>query len=230
METFLIRMKLNALCKTTGSFWDSKNFHTLAMVMTQDNTTKQYNRIFEEEFLPQIDALYTFAYHLTYNEDDANDLVQETYLKAFRFIDKYNEGTNAKAWLFKILKNAFINQYRRKSKQPTQVDFEDAATYKEAEEDTHLTSHADLREEMFQTMMGDEVTNAINTLAVDFRVVILLCDIEGFTYEEISKILDIPIGTVRSRLHRARNMLKDKLHEYARSLGYVDEDEKGIKE
>ncbi|MFN7115472.1 MAG: sigma-70 family RNA polymerase sigma factor [Saprospiraceae bacterium] len=193
-------------------------------IMTQDNITRQYNRIFEEEFLPQIDALYTFAYHLTYNEDDANDLVQETYLKAFRFIDKYNEGTNAKAWLFKILKNAFINQYRRKSKQPTQVDYEDITSYQDVEEDTNLSGYADLREEMFQTMMGDEVTNAINALPVDFRVVILLCDIEGFTYEEISKILDIPIGTVRSRLHRARNMLKDKLREYARTMGYGDSD------
>jgi RNA polymerase sigma-70 factor (ECF subfamily) len=192
--------------------------------MTQDNNTTLYNRIFEQEFLPQIDALYTFAYHLTYNEDDANDLVQETYLKAFRFIDKYNEGTNAKAWLFKILKNAFINQYRRRSKQPTQVDYQDISSYQEAEDDTNLSGYADLREEMFQTMMGDEVTNAINALPVDFRVVILLCDIEGFTYEEISKILDIPIGTVRSRLHRARNMLKDKLREYARTMGYGESD------
>lgn len=195
------------------------------MVMTQDNKTREYNRIFEEEFLPQIEALYTFAYHLTYNEDDANDLVQETYLKAFRFIDKYNEGTNAKAWLFKILKNAFINQYRRKSKQPTQVDYEDITSYQDVEEDSSLPGYADLREEMFQSMIGDEVTNAINALPVDFRVVILLCDIEGFTYEEISKILDIPIGTVRSRLHRARNMLKEKLREYARTMGYGESEE-----
>jgi len=195
------------------------------MVMTPNNDTERYERIFEEEFLPQIDALYTFAYHLTYNEEDANDLVQETYMKAYRFIDKYKEGTNAKAWLFKILKNAFINQYRRKSKQPTKVDYEDIAGYQEGDDDTSYASYADLREEMFQSMMGDEVTNAINALPVDFRVVILLCDIEGFTYEEISKILDIPIGTVRSRLHRARNMLKDKLRTYARSLGYDKEEE-----
>ncbi len=195
------------------------------MVMTQDNDTKRYERIFEEEFLPQIDALYTFAYHLTYNEEDANDLVQETYLKAYRFIDKYKEGTNAKAWLFKILKNAFINQYRRKTKQPTQVDYEDITSYQESDEESSIAGYADLREEMFQSMMGDEITNAINALPVDFRVVILLCDIEGFTYEEISKILDIPIGTVRSRLHRARNMLKDKLREYAQSLGYGKEEE-----
>lgn len=196
------------------------------MVMTQDNNTQHYERIFEQELLPQIDALYTFAYHLTYNEDDANDLVQEAYMKAYRFISKYKEGTNAKAWLFKILKNAFINQYRRKSKQPTKVDFEDVSSYKDGEDDTNFAGYADLREEMFQGMMGDEITNAINALQVDFRVVILLCDIEGFTYEEISKILDIPIGTVRSRLHRARNMLKDKLREYAQSLGYDQEDEK----
>ncbi len=191
------------------------------MTNEEQHQKKKYDRIFEEEFLPQIDALYTFAYHLTYNEEDANDLVQETYLKAYRFIDKYIEGTNAKAWLFKILKNVFINQYRRKSKQPTKVDFEDIVTYQD-EEDTNFSSYQDLREEMFQDMMGDEVTNAINSLPVDFRVVILLCDIEGFTYEEISKIIDIPIGTVRSRLHRARNMLKEKLKEYADSLGYKD--------
>ena len=191
------------------------------MVMANENPTGIYNQVFEEEFLPQLDALYTFAYHLTFNEDDANDLVQETYLKAYRFIDNYREGTNAKAWLFKILKNAFINNYRKKSKQPTKVDYEEVVTYHE-EDDSQLTSYMDLREEMFEHMMGDEVTNAINALPVDFRTVILLCDIEGFTYEEISKIVDIPIGTVRSRLHRARNMLKEKLGEYANSLGYQD--------
>lgn len=193
------------------------------MIMTQENKdTARLEKIFEAEFMPQIDALYTFAFHLTLNEEDANDLVQETYLKAFRFIDKYHEGTNAKAWLFKILKNAFINQYRRKTKQPTRVDYEEIVNYHD-EEDSQYSSYMDLREDMFQHMMGDEVTEAINSLPVDFRVVILLCDIEGFTYEEIAKIIDIPIGTVRSRLHRARNMLKEKLKEYAESLGYKDQ-------
>ncbi|MEZ5039648.1 MAG: sigma-70 family RNA polymerase sigma factor [Saprospiraceae bacterium] len=192
------------------------------MVMTTDKNTERRDRIFEAEFMPQIDALYTFAYHLTYNEDDANDLVQDTYLKAYRFIDNYLEGTNAKAWLFKILKNAFINQYRKRTKQPTRVDYEEVVNFHEEEEDTNYSSYMDLREEMFQTMMGDEVTNAINALPVDFRVVILLCDIEGFTYEEIAKIVDIPIGTVRSRLHRSRNMLKSELQNYAASLGFQD--------
>ena len=192
------------------------------VLMTEKTDIERRNdRIFEEEFLPQIDALYTFAYHLTYNEEDANDLVQETYLKAYRFVESYNEGTNAKAWLFRILKNAFINQYRKRSKQPTQVDYEEIINFHD-EEDSSYSSFLDLREEMFQDMMGDEVTTAINALPVDFRVVILLCDIEGFTYEEIAKIIDIPIGTVRSRLHRARNMLKEQLKAYAQSLGYKD--------
>jgi len=181
----------------------------------------EYDLVFEQELLPQIDPLYTFAYHLTYNDEDANDLVQETYFKAYKAIDKYRQGTNAKAWLFKILKNIFINQYRRKVNRPVQVDYEEVINYHD-EEDSHLSSYMDLREEMFQHMMGDEVTNAVNALPVDFRVVILLCDIEGFTYEEISKILDIPIGTVRSRLHRARNLLKEKLKEYAKSRGFTD--------
>jgi len=193
------------------------------LLMTQKTQEMQnYERIFEEEFYPHADALYNFAYNLTYNEEDANDLVQETYMKAFRFIDKYMEGTNAKAWLFKILKNGFINQYRKKSKRPSQVDYEEVINFHREEEGSNLSGHIDLREEIYQNMMGDEVTTAVNGLPVDFRTVILLCDIEGFTYEEISKIMDIPIGTVRSRLHRSRNMLKEKLKGYASSHGFED--------
>jgi len=181
--------------------------------------------VFEEELLPHINALKTFAYHLSYNEEDANDLVQETYMKAHRFIDKYISGTNAKAWLFKILKNAYINQYRKKSKRPQQVDFEEIVNYHNSD-DNSGTGYHDLRAEIFENMMGDEVTIAINSLPIDFRTVVLLCDIEGFTYEEISKIIDVPIGTVRSRLFRARNMLKEKLLKYAQKIGY--EDKRGI--
>lgn len=177
--------------------------------------------IFEEELLPHIEALKTFAYHLTYNDEDANDLVQETYMKAYRFLDKYIPGTNAKAWLFKILKNAFINEYRKKSKRPTKVDFQEIISYHDTD-DNSKTEYFDLREEIFANMMGDEVTIAINSLPIDFRSVVLLCDVEGFTYEEISKIIDVPIGTVRSRLFRARNMLKEKLEAYATNLGYED--------
>ena len=177
--------------------------------------------LFEKELLPHVGALQTFAYHLTYNQNDADDLVQETYLKAYRFIDKYEKGTNAKAWLFKILKNAYINEYRKKVRQPNKVDFEEIVAYHDTDDD-NLTGYSDLREEIFLHMMGDEVTMAINSLPIDFRTVILLCDVEGFTYEEIASIIDVPIGTVRSRLFRARNMLKDMLMNYAKEHGYVD--------
>jgi RNA polymerase sigma factor (sigma-70 family) len=179
------------------------------------------DRIFNKEFLPQMDALYNFAFHLTLDEDDANDLVQETFLKAYRFIDSYQQGTNAKAWLFKILKNGFINEYRKKTKQPSKVDYDEVASFHDTDDEGHV-EYLDLRHELFQGMLGDEVTRALNQLPVDFKTIILLCDIEEFSYEEIAKIIDIPIGTVRSRLHRARNILKEKLREYAQKEGFKE--------
>ena len=174
---------------------------------------------FEKEFMPLITPLYNFAYRLTLDEDDANDLVQETYLKAYRFFSSYEQGTNAKAWVFRILKNSFINDFRKKSKEPAKVDYQEVETYYNSEDvDESIT--VDLRVEALQDMIGDEVANALNALAVDFRTIIILCDLEGFTYDEMAKILDIPIGTVRSRLHRARNLLKDKLKVYASTMGY----------
>ena len=196
---------------------EAEQINDLDEIMSAEKTRK--DRIFEKEFLPHMDALYNFGFHLCYNEEDANDLVQETFMKAYRFIDSYQEGSNAKAWLFKILKNAFINEYRKKSKRPNKVDFEDIVSYHNSE-DTSYVGSLDMREEIFRDMIGDEVMFALNSLPVDFRTVILLCDIEGFTYEEMSKIIDIPIGTVRSRLHRARNMIKEKLKSYAKNLGY----------
>ncbi|MEO7175242.1 MAG: sigma-70 family RNA polymerase sigma factor [Saprospiraceae bacterium] len=178
-------------------------------------------RIFEKELLPHITALTTFAYHLTLDEADAEDLVQETYLKAFKSIEKYMEGTNAKAWLFKILKNGYINDFRKRTKRPNRVDFEDFVNYHDSDDDNN-SGFLDLREELFDQLMGDEVTRAINSLPIDFRTVILLCDIEGFTYEEIAKIIDIPVGTVRSRLHRGRNILKVQLRDYAEKQGFAD--------
>lgn len=184
-------------------------------------TKIEKDKLFEKEFFPHLEALYNFAYHLTYHESNANDLVQDTFLKAYRFIESYIKGTNAKAWLFKILKNAFINEYRKKSKRPTQVDYEEIVNYHDSDSSSYV-QHLDLRHEIFQDMLGDEVTKALNVLPVDFKTIVLLCDIEGFTYEEMAAILDIPIGTVRSRLHRARNMLRDSLRQYAEHYGYVD--------
>lgn len=188
-------------------------------------TEKQLEQIFHEELLPHVDALYGFAYHLTGNDEDSADLVQETCYKAFRAMESYQPGTNGKAWMFRILKHTFINEYRRKKKGPIATDFNDFTNIHDEQDATNYSSYSDLRTEMFDKMMGDEVTDAINSLPVNFRTVILLCDVEGFTYEEIAAILDIPIGTVRSGLHRGRNLLREKLKTYARDKGYLTDDE-----
>ena len=180
------------------------------------------DQAFEDEFMPYISALYNFAYRLSLDEDNANDLVQDTYLKAYRFFDSYKKGTNAKAWLFRILKNSFINEYRKRSKEPAKVDYNEVETFYNSEDaDSSITT--DLRVDTVQEMIGDEIAMALNSLAVDFRTVIILCDLEGFTYEEMAKILNIPVGTVRSRLHRARGLLRDKLRSYAKEMGYIKE-------
>ena len=182
-------------------------------------TLVEKEKVFNEEFLPHIDSMYNFGYRLTFDEDDAKDLVQDTYLKAYRFIDSFERGTNAKAWLFRILKNSFINDFRKKSKEPSKIDYQEVETFYNSE-DVDKTITTDLRVDAVQDMIGDEISNALNSLDVDFRTVIILCDLEGFKYDEMAKILDIPIGTVRSRLHRARNLLKEKLQSYARQMGY----------
>jgi RNA polymerase sigma factor (sigma-70 family) len=176
-----------------------------------EETPKQHysdtekNDIFNHEFLPHISSMYNFGYRLTLDRDDAKDLVQDTYLKAYRFIESFQKGTNAKAWLFRILKNSFINDYRKKTKEPSKVDYQEVEAYYNSEDvDRQITP--DLRVESLKDMIGDEISNALNSLDVDFRTVIILCDLEGFKYEEMAKILDIPIGTVRSR--------------YAKSMGY----------
>jgi RNA polymerase sigma factor (sigma-70 family) len=182
---------------------------------------KEKTQIFEAEFMPHLDALYNFAYKLTFNEDDAKDLLQDTSMKAYRFINSFEKGTNAKAWLFRILKNSFINYYRKKIKAPGMVDYQDVESYYNSDKgDSSREITVDLRAETVRDKLGDEITIALNSLDVDFRTVIILCDLEGFKYDEMAKILDIPIGTVRSRLHRARNMLKEKLAVYAASMGY----------
>jgi RNA polymerase sigma factor (sigma-70 family) len=181
---------------------------------------KEKHEIFQKTFMPHITAMYNFAFRLTNNEDDANDLVQDTYLKAFRFINSFELGTNAKAWLFRILKNSFINDYRKRSKEPNKVDYQDVETTYNSDDDADANYTVDLRAETVQDMIGDEIANALNAIPVDFRTVIILCDVEGFTYEEMAKILDIPIGTVRSRLHRARMLLKERLALYAKKMGY----------
>lgn len=199
-------------------------FVIFALHMSEETPKNDYSEterdsIFHNEFMPHANSMYNFGYRLTLDEDAAKDLVQDTYLKAYRFINSFQQGTNAKAWLFRILKNSFINDYRKRSKEPNKVDYQDVESYYNSD-DVDMPITTDLRVESIQDMIGDEISNALNALDVDFRTVIILCDLEGFKYDEMAKILDIPIGTVRSRLHRARNLLKEKLSEYAKKMGY----------
>lgn len=195
------------------------NFDAMEEGPRQSYTETEKQEIFEKEFLPHIHAMYNFGYRLTLDRDDAKDLVQDTYFKSYRFIESFQRGTNAKAWLFRILKNSFINDYRKKTKEPSKVDYQEVEQYYNSD-DVNRQITPDLRVDSLKDMIGDEISNALNALDVDFRTVIILCDLEGFKYEEMAKILDIPIGTVRSRLHRARQLLKEKLSEYAKSMGY----------
>lgn len=174
---------------------------------------------FEEEIIPHLDAMYNFALRLTSDPNDAEDLVQDTIVKAFRFFSSYEKGTNAKAWLFRILKNSYINNYRKKSKQPNQVDYDEVSSFYETIR-ADRTDTSDLEDRMFRELIDDDISNALEELPEDFRTVVLLCDVEGFTYEEIANMLDVPIGTIRSRLHRGRNLLKSQLMEYAKERGF----------
>jgi RNA polymerase sigma-70 factor (ECF subfamily) len=174
---------------------------------------------FELEALPHMSALYAFAVRLTRDRDDAADLVQETYLKAFRFFDKFERGTNCKAWLFRILKNSYINRFRKTSKAPDTVEYDAIEEFYETIRDSSVETSV-LEEQVFDNALDDEVAQAIESLPEEFRTVIILCDIESFTYEEIAEFIDCPIGTVRSRLHRARKLLAGSLAEYARKRGF----------
>lgn len=191
------------------------------MAVQVQKTAKQVE--FEREALPHMNLLYNYGLRMTGNPADADDLVQETYLKAFRFWDKYEKGTNIKAWLFRIMKNSYINRYRKESKEPDTVDYDEVKnfynTIKHESADTN-----DLEERIYGNLLADEVAKGLESLPDDFRTVVILCDIEGLTYEEIAEFVEIPIGTVRSRLHRGRKMLRGKLFDYARKRGYVSRD------
>ncbi len=174
---------------------------------------------FKNEAMIHIDALYNYAVRMTGDPEDANDLVQETYMKAYRFFDSFEKGTNCKAWLFRILKNSYINRYRKESKEPDKVDYDEIKEFYHTVKHSSLDSN-DMQEKWYGELLDDEVSRALDSLPEDFREVVQLCDIEGFTYEEIANMVDCPIGTVRSRLHRGRKILREKLLEYARYHGY----------
>jgi RNA polymerase sigma-70 factor (ECF subfamily) len=183
--------------------------------MCRIQNTEEKKKEFEEIAIQYMDPLYSVALRMTRNSSEAEDLVQDAYLRAYRFFDKFEKGTNFKAWLFKILKNIYINKYRKESRKPQMLDVSNV----EAAGD--LEYHETPEEEIFNKLLDDDVTEALDSLPEEFRLAIILSDLEGFSYKETAEILDCPIGTVMSRLHRGRKLLRENLYEYAKKRGYV---------
>ncbi len=179
---------------------------------------------FAEGVIAQLDSLYRTALRMTNNQQEAEDLVQETMLKAFRFSNTYQPGTNLRAWLFRILNTSAINRYRRQATHPTPValpEGEDFYLYKQIRDlsGQELTQGAE--EEVLGQYLDEDVYNALNDLPPNFRMPVILADIEGLSYKEIAEALQIPIGTVMSRISRARRQLQKSLWKYAKERGYV---------
>jgi len=177
---------------------------------------------FEALAFPHMDALYSTALRLTRNQQDAEDLMQDVYLRAYRFFDKFQRGTNFKAWIFKILTNTFINRYRKKSRAPQQVEFEKVEYFYAGSDKERIEKYQEKYDErQYVDLFDDEISQALAQLSFDFRAVVILCDIEGFSYKEIAAIIGKPIGTVMSRLSRARQQLQNYLTEYAQREGFL---------
>lgn len=173
---------------------------------------------FEEEALVHLDVLHGRALRLTGGDEArSQDLVQETVLKAWRAWESYELGTNCKAWLLTILRNTFVNEFRKRKSRPDPVDYDDV----EERPIWDQLRQEDPAGEFFDRIIDDRIVEAIEDLPEAFRVTLVLSDLEGMSYEEISEDLEIPVGTVKSRLYRARRRLQKELYEYARSMGYV---------
>ncbi len=172
--------------------------------------------------LPFRDQLYKSALRMTRSAEDAEDLIQETFLKAFKYYGRFSEGTNLKAWLFKIMKNTFINTYRKRKLQPTKVDFDDV---REGLEKTLLDSPAALAANPEEGFLSEEIDHEVRetlvSLPYDYKMVVLLADLEGFSYKEIAEILEVPVGTVMSRLYRGRRMLERALLSFGTRYHYL---------
>ncbi|MGZ8751938.1 MAG: sigma-70 family RNA polymerase sigma factor [Acidimicrobiia bacterium] len=180
---------------------------------------------FAELAMPYMDALYSAALRMTRNPSDAEDLVQETYLRAYRGFPGFQEGTNLKAWLYKILTNTFINIYRAKKRRPEQVDLDDTEDfylYRKLGGLEAVESQRTPESEVLDQMPEAVVKDALEALPEQFRMAVLLADVEGFSYKEIAEITDVPIGTVMSRLHRGRKQLQKRLWDLAVERGLVE--------
>jgi RNA polymerase sigma-70 factor (ECF subfamily) len=178
---------------------------------------------FQDEALPMLDSLYAGALRMTRNPSDAEDLVQETMLRAYRAFDRFEPGTNLKAWLFRIMTNAYINTYRKRQREPLKVsqdEVEDFDLYQELKDhDPQFTSTPESI--VLDSLVDSDITDAIDDLPEPFRLAVVLSDIEGFTYAEMAEIMDVPMGTVMSRLHRGRKALQKRLWDVARDRGIV---------
>ncbi len=184
-------------------------------------TDVKKRKAFEVEALPHMDALYRTALRMAKNQNDAEDLVQEAYVKAYRFWDRFESGSNCRAWLFKIMTNIFINDYRSKSRSPMSVnvdEIDDSFLYGQL---AAVKPGHDPEKELFAKILDDDVKKAIEELPDDFRLVIVLSFLEGFSYQEIADITDLQLGTVKSRLHRGRKLLQKVLYDYAIKNGYI---------
>ena len=187
--------------------------------------------LFAEKATPYMDQLYSHALRLTKNPADAEDLVQETYLKGYKAFNSFKDGTNLRAWLFRILTNSFINAYRKKQRSFDEQEVEDIEainTLSSADysSNTHLGISAE--DALFERLTDDEIQTAIDSLPGTYKDVVLLADVQGFSYKEIAEILDVPDGTVMSRLHRARAKLKDLLFDYMTSRRLIYQDTEDI--
>jgi RNA polymerase sigma-70 factor (ECF subfamily) len=178
---------------------------------------------FQEDAMPLLDSLYAGALRMTRNPADAEDLVQDTLLRAYRAFDRFEPGTNLKAWMFRIMTNAYINTYRKKQREPKKVsqdDVEDFDLYRELKD--HDPQWSQTPETLvLDALVDSDITDAIDDLPDQFRLAVILSDVEGFSYAEMAEIMDVPLGTVMSRLHRGRKALQKRLWELARDRGIV---------
>lgn len=189
-----------------------------------DETPQERRERFEAEAMPLLDQLYSAALRTTRNAADAEDLVQETYAKAYAAFHQYRPGTNLKAWMYRILTNTYINSYRKRQREPLQSDASDIEDYQLARAESHTSSGGRSAEDVALEHLPDsDVKRALLRIPDEFRLAVYFADVEGYSYKEIAEIMDTPIGTVMSRLHRGRRQLRELLTSYAAERGYASE-------